>query len=91
MPTTGVTSVVRDLRRAAAIADEQRGQDEPAELRWRSRAPDRPSARSRLLTAIQNGFVRPVTAVRLPFWSHVQPVRPCEIGTCIWCWSVVVG
>ena len=53
--------------------------------------PARPSARSRLFTAIQNGFVSPETAVRFPFWSHVQPVRPCEIGTCIWCWSVVVG
>ena len=35
--------------------------------------------------SIQKGFVRPVMAVRLPLWSQVHPVRPCEIGTCIWC------
>ena len=50
-----------------------------------------PRQRRKEFTAIQNGFVSPATALRLPLWSQVQPVRPCEIGTCIWCWSVVVG
>ena len=48
-------------------------------------------ARSSMLTAIQNGLINPLTAVRLPAWSQVQPHIPKSMGTFIWCWSGVLG
>jgi len=39
-------------------------------------SPNKPIARSSMLTAIQNGLISPLTPVRLPFWSQVQPHMP---------------
>ena len=59
----------------ASCADDD-GPEPPAGFDPVDGSPYKPIARSSMLTAIQNGLMSPLTAVRLPLWSHVQPHIP---------------
>src|ERR1700752_1395581 len=66
----------RDGRTNVASWVDDDGPDPPAGFDPVDGSPYIPIARSSMLTAIQNGLMSPLTAVRLPFWSHVQPHMP---------------